>query len=318
VRFVIVGAGAIGGVIGAQLHEGGAEVVLVARGDHFRAIRDHGLRVESPDGTRVVAVPAADDVAAAELSAGDVVVLAVKSQHTAEVLASLRAAAPPTISVVCAQNGVENERVALRSFANVYGLCVRLPASYLEPGHVRAHRAPVVGILDLGRYPSGVDQTAEELAATLRGSGFVSQALPDIMRWKYTKLLLNLGNAIEVIVGPDARGGTLFAQARAEGMACLRAAGIDFASDAEDAARRADLVPRPAGAPVGGSSWQSMARRTGNVEVDFLNGEIVLLGRLHDVPTPVNDALQRLANELARSHAAPGTLTEDDVLRLVS
>src|ERR1019366_3858321 len=218
-----------------QLHEGGADVVLVAPVEHYRAIRDHGLHVESPAGTRVVAVPAVDDVAAAELSAGDVVVLAVKSQHTAEVLASLRAAAPPTISVACAQNGVENERVALRSFANVYGLCVRLPASHLEPGHVRAHRAPVTGILDLGRYPSGVDETAVELAAVLRGSGFVAVALPDIMRWKYTKLLLNLGNAIEVIVGPDAGGGTLFAQARAEGMACLRGAGIDFASDAEDA-----------------------------------------------------------------------------------
>ena len=317
-RFVVIGAGAIGGVIGAQLHEGGAEVVLVARGEHFRAIRDHGLRVDSPDHTRVVAVPVVDDVTAADLSAGDVVVLAVKSQHTSEALARLRAVAPPTISVVCAQNGVENERVALRSFANVYGLCVRLPASHLEPGQVRAHRAPVVGILDLGRYPSGVDQPAEAIAATLSGSGFVSQALADIMRWKYTKLLLNLGNAIEVIVGPEARGGTLFAEARAEGAACLRAAGIDFASDAEDAARRADLVPRPAGAPVGGSSWQSMTRGTGNVEVDYLNGEIVMLGRLHGVATPVNEALQRLANELARSHAAPGTLTEDDVRRLVS
>lgn len=317
-RFVIIGAGAIGGVMGAQLHERGATVVLVARGDHYHAIRDRGLRVESPEGTRVVAVPAVDDVAAAELSAGDVAILAVKSQHTTAVLDSLRTAAPPTISIVCAQNGVENERVALRSFANVYGLCVRLPASHLEPGHVRAHRAPVAGILDLGRYPSGVDDTAEELAARLRESGFVSDPLPDIMRWKYTKLLLNLGNAIEAIVGPDARGGTLYARARAEGMACLQAAGIDFASDTEDAARRANLVPRPAGAPVGGSSWQSMTRRTGNVEVDFLNGEIVLLGRLHAVPTPVNEALRRLANELARSHAAPGTLTEDDVLRLVS
>ncbi len=316
-RYVIIGAGAIGGVIGAQLHEGDADVVLVARGEHLRAIEAQGLRIESPDGTRVVAVPAVGDVAAAELSEGDVAVLAVKSQHTAEVIAALTAAAPPAVSVVCAQNGVENERVALRSFANVYGLCVRLPASHLEPGVVRAHRGPVAGILDLGRFPTGVDATAEAVANQLSQSGFVAAALPDIMRWKYTKLLLNLGNAIEVIVGPDARGGTLFTRAREEGIACLHAAGIDFASDTEDAARRADLVPRPAGAPVGGSSWQSVTRRTGNVEADFLNGEIVLLGRIHDVPTPVNTTLQQLANQLARTHAAPGTLTEADVLALV-
>ena len=64
----------------------------------------------------------------------------------------------------------------------------------------------------------------------------------------------------------------------------------------------------------GGSTWQSLARGTGRVETDLLNGEIVLLGRLHGVPTPVNALLQDVANELARTGAPPASLTEADLL----
>ena len=247
------------------------------------------------------------------------VLVATKSQQTAEVLGALTLTAPPDTPVLCAQNGVENERLALRRFSNVYGVCVMCPASHLEPGVVRAHRAPVPGILDLGRYPSGVDATATEAAADLTSAGFLSEPKPDIMRWKYKKLLLNLGNAIEAICGPETRGGIVYERAHREGVACLDAAGIAYATDADDAARRGDLIPRPPGGkPRGGSSWQSMTRQTGNIEADYLNGEIVLLGRLHGVPTPVNAVLQRLANQLASTRTAPGSMTGDDILALVS
>ncbi|HEY5165955.1 MAG TPA: 2-dehydropantoate 2-reductase N-terminal domain-containing protein, partial [Acidimicrobiia bacterium] len=260
-----------------------------------------------------------DHVSAVTFRPDDVVLVATKSQQTADALAELTDAAPPDTAVICAQNGVENERLALRRFSNVYGVCVMCPASHLEPGVVRAHRAPVPGILDLGRYPSGVDATAAELAAELTSAGFLSDPKADIMRWKYKKLLLNLGNAIEAICGPETRGGALYERAHREGVACLDAAGIAYVTDADDAARRGDLIPRPPGGePRGGSSWQSMTRQTGNIEADYLNGEIVLLGRLHGVPTPVNAVLQRLANQLASARTAPGSMTADDILALIS
>ncbi len=67
----------------------------------------------------------------------------------------------------------------------------------------------------------------------------------------------------------------------------------------------------------GGSSWQSLTRGTGSIEADYLNGEIVLLGRELGVPTPVNEVLQRLANQAARERRAPGSATPDEVLALV-
>jgi 2-dehydropantoate 2-reductase len=130
------------------------------------------------------------------------------------------------------------------------------------------------------------------------------------MRWKYAKLLMNLANAAEALCGhedPDA--GELARRARSEGAAVLRAAGVDVASREEDRERRGDLLtPRPIGGRPrrGGSSWQSLQRGTGSIETDYLNGEIVLLGRQHDVPTPVNALLQRAANDAARRGLRPG------------
>jgi 2-dehydropantoate 2-reductase len=88
------------------------------------------------------------------------------------------------------------------------------------------------------------------------------------MRWKYGKLLNNLGNAIDALAGRDARRSDLAARARAEGEAVLQAAGIDVITREEDAARRGDILPwggAAASARGGSSSWQSLARGTGAI-----------------------------------------------------
>ena len=74
--------------------------------------------------------------------------------------------------------------------------------------------------------------------------------------------------------------------------------------------RRADCA-RPA--PQCGSTWQSLARNTGSIETDYLNGEIALLGRLHGVPTPVNAAMQAIAARMASEGAAPGVMSAAEV-----
>jgi len=137
------------------------------------------------------------------------------------------------------------------------------------------------------------------------------------MRWKYQKLLVNLGNALTAACGPAAREGDLHHRARAEALACFAAAGIEVSTDEEEAEHRSALAPqRPVeGRPwPGGSSWQSLARGTGRIETDYLNGEIVLLGRMHGIPTPVNALLQQVANEMARDRRPPGSVTTDELL----
>jgi 2-dehydropantoate 2-reductase len=319
-RFVVYGAGAVGRVIGGRLFAHGHDVVLIARGEHLRAIARSGLRLESPEGSELLTIPAVEHPSELELGARDAVLLTVKGQDTAASLQALASSAPEDVSVLCAQNGVDNERLALRLFSNVYGVCVMLPATYLEPGVVQASSAPTPGLLDVGRYPTGMDEIARSIAEAFTVSGFDSRAVPDVMRWKHAKLLMNLGNAIEAVCEPSPRQDELDELARREGEACLRAAGIEYASAEEDRERRGDLLrPLPVAGRVreGGSSWQSLARGAGAIEADYLNGEIVLLGRLHGVPTPVNETLRRLANRMARERRAPGTVPVDDVLRLI-
>ena len=69
---------------------------------------------------------------------------------------------------------------------------------------------------------------------------------------------------------------------------------------------------------AGGSTWQSLARGATALETDYLNGEITYLGRLHGVPTPVNEALQRLAAEGARARVAPGSMSLDELAARVN
>ncbi len=319
-RFVIFGAGAIGGVVGGRLAEHGHAVVLIARGAHSAAIRERGLRLESPDAVATIDVSVVDHPRQIDWTTDDVVLLAVKTQDTLAALGDLAAVAPAGVPVVCMQNGVESERLALRWFARVYGVCVMCPTTYLTPGVVQAWSSPTTGILDVGRCPAGVDDVAEAIASAFRASTFCSEVRHDIMRWKYGKLLMNLGNAVEAICGPAARSGPIGTLARREGGACLDAAGIDYVAEAEDTARRGDILHLGSIAGQkrqGGSSWQSLQRQAHSIEADYLNGEVVRLGRLHAVATPVNELLQRLANQMARDGTPPGAMPPEEFLGLV-
>ena len=310
-RYVIYGAGAIGGTIGARLHMSGRPVTLIARGEHLERIRERGLEFSEPDGTTTLDIPATSDPGDVGIDPGDVVVLAMKSQHTAEAVATLASVAPPGIRVVCAQNGVNNERVALRHFPNVAAALVVVAADHLHPGVVLRFGVPFVGILDVGRYPGGVDESVERITEDLRVAGFRSDPDPRVMEGKYRKLHFNLANIVSALVGVDeSKKDDITAGARAEADAVFAAAGITMRSVEDDRRRREGhrTVDSHAGTRSGGSSWQSLARGAGSIETDYLNGEITLLGRLHGVPAPVNQALCELAREAARNGWPPGSV----------
>lgn len=315
-RYVVYGAGAVGGVIGGSLHLAGSPVTLVARGPHLDRIRAEGLVLDRADGRRLVTAPAAGCAAEVDWGEPAVVLLAVKGQQTAAALDDLAEHAPPGTVVVSAQNGVANEVAVLRRFAAAYSLCVMLPATHLEPGVVRQTCWPTPGILDVGRVPRGTDPRCEAIAADLRAAGFESLPRAEIMAWKHRKLLMNLGNPVDAVCVPGAAAEELVGLAREEGELVLRTAGVPLVSAAEDRERRGDLLrPRTdLPAPGGGSTWQSLARGRASTEVDQLAGEIVLLGRLHGVPTPVNELLQRIVHEHARSGRAPRTRDAADLL----
>jgi 2-dehydropantoate 2-reductase len=319
------GAGAIGGIVGSKLHLAGHEVILIARGEHLRRIQQDGLTVRLPDGDEKLPIPAVAHPSEIEFRPGDVVMLAMKSQDTLGALVDLRAAVGDTpISVVCGQNGIENERLALRFFPDVYAMLLSMPATYLDPGVVEPGAWPIAGVCDLGRYPTGTDALSEAIAAEFEAAGLLSVARPDIMNWKYTKLLLNVGNAVGAVCGDQDDTSDLQDMARQETRACLRAAGFEWIPGPEFTERGSLFrsaspggISTVARARGGSSTWQSLVRGAGSSEGDYLNGEVVLLGRIHGIPTPANEVFQQLSDRLARERKQPGSVSAAEARQMV-
>jgi 2-dehydropantoate 2-reductase len=316
-RFVIYGAGAIGGVAGARLHQSGHDVALIARGAHGEAIAAHGLTLITPKEHATLRIPVALSPYELQINADDVVMLATKGQDTWDALTALRAATDERPALVLLQNGVENERMALRLFPDVYGALVMSPTAHVEPGTVLAYGTSFTGTLDIGRYPTGIDALTQQVCAALERSRYESIPRENIMVYKYAKMITNLGNAVQAVcgLGPDAK--ELTQRVRAEGRAVLSAVGIPH--DVPDVldinvqwkrwgAGEIDGLPRQ-----GGSTWQSITRGTGSVESDYLNGEIVLLARQNGLEAPLNETLQRLAQETARGGHQPGWRSAESI-----
>jgi 2-dehydropantoate 2-reductase len=223
------------------------------------------------------------------------------------------------VPVVCAQNGVANERMALRIFSRVYAMLVVLPATHLVPGEVLLHSSPLGGVLDCGRYPDGKDPLIEKVCRDIVAAGFGALPDPTVMRLKHAKLLTNLGNIVQALCG-EGPAGDLVRRVRDEAMLAYEAAAIDCAPPEELVARHHGITVKPiagAGGRAGGSTWQSL-ERGGSLETDYLNGEIALLGALHGIATPFNRMLQLAAAEAVREGRRPGAYTVQELMTRVS
>ena len=324
-RYIIYGAGGIGGGIGALLTRSGCDVVLIARGDHLTAMREQGLLVRQPERTERVQVATAAHPSEVDFGDDDVVLLTMKGQDTSNALDDLERYAGPEIPIVCGQNGVANERSVARRFLNVYGMVVVMPATFLVAGEVALFGAPKPGLLDSGRFPHGVDATITQVCADLSAAGFNARPEQNVMRLKYGKLLDNLGNAVGALCGETALRSAgddvraFMGRMRAEAVVCYEAATIDYASRAEVGERRAATFSSgeiPGVERGGSSTWQSFRRGLSGIETDWLNGEIVLMGLEHGVPTPANRALQLMAKRTLHAGLRDGAVPIGEIVAL--
>lgn len=319
-RVIVHGVGAIGGAIAGGLALSGQEVVGIARGAQLEAIRDKGLTLRTPEWTETARFDCVADPAEIAFAPEDVVILTVKGQDTGGALAQLRAAGMDEQPLFCAQNGVANERAALRLFPNVHGMTVMSPAQFTEPGEVAVFAGPRMGIFDIGRYPGGSDAADTALAEALNRSRFAAFVLEDVMASKYGKLLLNLNNICEAALGKTGQTDRLAEAAREEAKQVMAAAGIAWQDVGMSNPRRKEfmqMAPVEGVARAGSSTSQSLARGAGSIETDYLNGEIALLGRLHGVAVPVNGYLASLGARMLREGIAPGGLPPEEVTQVL-
>jgi 2-dehydropantoate 2-reductase len=339
-RYVIIGAGAIGGTVGAMLARAGIPTVLVARGRHAEVLASAGITLRTPDGTFRTAVTAASRPEQVQLTLRDVLVFATKTQQLDAALQEwvdqpvfgpngqhdLVGTAGEQLPAMTALNGVAAEEKALRYFRRVFGVCVWLPAVHLEPGEVIVRSWPVAGQFHIARWPASISTQADadllkRLVETWSPGGILVSTPDDVVPWKYNKLLSNLGNAVGALCDEAADTREVVAALRREGESVLRHAGIEFVSFETSTAARADgptLRPVPGwnGGPSN-STWQSLSRETGNVETDFLNGEIVRLAHQHGITAPLNAASARAARAAVRNGVGPSRYSAAQLTELL-
>lgn len=338
-RYVIIGAGAIGGTLGALLARAGAATVLVARGRHAEVLAIAGMTLRTADGTFHAPVTAASGPEHVRLTDRDVLVFTTKTQQLDAALQEwvdqpvfgpngpndLVGTAGERLPAMTALNGVAAEEKALRYFRRVFGICVWLPAVHLEPGEVIVRSWPVAGQFHIARWPASIGTQDDAdllsgLAETWTAAGIQVRTPDDVAPWKYNKLLSNLGNAVGALAAEAADTSAVVVALRSEGENVLRHAGIEWVSFETSTAARADgptarVVPgRNTGAS--NSTWQSLSRNTGNVETDFFNGEIVRIAHRHGVTAPLNAAVARVARSAVRNGLGPSRYSAAELAQL--
>lgn len=307
-KIAVLGAGALGCALGGALAQAGNDVVLINRNRaHVEAIRAHGLRLRQPDGERSVVVRAETDCSA--LGPVDLVVVLVKSFHTAE---AIRAATPlvgADTVVLSLQNGLGHEDILADAVGRerVVAGKTYVGGVMLAPGHIvsgTVGKETVIGELD-----GSTSARVQRIAACFAAAGLATTVSANIMGTVWDKLLINVATgAVSGITG--LAYGPLYRIAEIEATA------VAAVQEAMDVARasavqlsytdpRAAWTKAAAGLPADFKTSMLQSLEKGSVtEIDFINGAVVRWGQRSGVPTPVNATLVACIKGIERARAA--------------
>ena len=320
-RICIVGAGAIGGLLGIKLAQAGEEVTLIARGAHLAAIRENGMKLIAEDGGEsVVKVKASDKIS--DAGEQDLVILGMKAHQVAAVVNDLPTMYGESTMVLTAQNGIpwwyfmkhggEYQGRRLESvdpggiisehlpIDRVIGSVVYPAAEIVAPGvlrHIEGNRFSV------GEIDGAETLRIKQVSETLRRAGFKAPVLSDIRAEIWTKLWGNLSlnpisalshaTLVDICQFPLARD--LLAKMMTEAQTVGERLGIRF---------KVSLEKRIAGAEAVGAHKTSMLQdiEAGRPpEIAALVGSVVELGRITGLPTPHIDAIHAVVSLLAKT-----------------
>ncbi|HEX4985829.1 MAG TPA: 2-dehydropantoate 2-reductase [Burkholderiales bacterium] len=330
-KFAIVGAGAIGGYLGARLAAAGAEVTFIARGANLEAIRARGMKLVLEDGTELVAASARACEKPAEAGPHDAVLLTVKAHQVGAIAADLRHLLHETTSIVTMQNGIpwwyfqkhggpydgqpvraadpDGSIARYVDPARVIGSVVYPAANLVAPGVVQVVEG---NRFTLGELDGAATPRVQAISAQLAAAGFKAPVSAEIRSEIWLKLWGNLSfNPISALTHATLEDICRFAPTRdlaakmmAEAEAIANKLGITF---------RIGIERRIAGAEKVGAHKTSMLQDVEQgrpIEIEALVGAVVELGALTGTPTPYISALYAAASLLAKTlNNAHGRLT---------
>ena len=314
-KIAVIGAGAIGSVVGGLLSKAGEDVILIARKSHIDAIKQNGLILDGPSGQEMIRVKAAEKLDFKP----DLVLLTVKTQ---DVKSSVMEVKPFIwgVPVVTMQNGVQSDDIVARILGkeNIISCVVVLGSIFLEPGKVSYSNPSGKTALLIGD-PFSLNRNRLQIISFLLSKALPTEISEDIRGAHWTKLIMNLNNAVMAVTGLPMQECSQYSQIRKfninlmkEGFKVMKQAGIKLAPAPGiplSLMKTMVWIPLPISSfvlkskiksygklPVLGSTLQSI-KRGKNTEIDYLNGEIVKLGKKNGIPTPFNLLIVELVHQ---------------------
>ena len=289
-RIAVMGAGGVGGCLGALLARDGNDVTLIARGAHLDAIRSNGLRLLQDDAGFTVNVPATSDPR--EVGPVDLALYTVKAYHNAAAIPAIRPLVGPNTAVLTLQNGVDCH-VRLRESL---GPGHALPGAYWTASSVQspgviASVGPTPR-LSFGEERGRTSARAESIRRALRSAGVDAELSPDPLQVIWTKFIVlcslaGITSAARTRIREfinNQRGLDLFTAAMREVDAVGRARGVNLPEGLVE-----DQVEFIQGFPDFQNSMHADFENGRPTELDALNGAVVRMGREAGVPIPVNE-----------------------------
>jgi len=315
-KIAVIGAGAVGSVIGGLLSKAGEDVTLIGRKSHVDAINQNGLVLDAESGNEVIQVKATENLDFKP----DLALLSVKTQ---DVESSVRKSRPylSGVLVVTMQNGVQSDDIVagLLGKENIVSSVVIYNCEFLEPGKALYSKTFTKTAFLIGEPFAAKSNRLQSLLA-LFNKALPTDVSEDIRGAHWTKLLWNLITAVPGVTGLSYQEGNQYSQIRElnikilkEGLEVIKLGGIKTApvtgfplSLIETLAKmplsEASSVMKKTIESGGeqhtlGSILQSI-KRGKRTEVDYLNGEIVTLGKIRGIPTPVNSTMVELVHQM--------------------
>ncbi|MBC5785790.1 2-dehydropantoate 2-reductase [Ramlibacter sp. USB13] len=292
-RIAIMGSGGLGGYFGAKLAKGGADVTFIARGQHLDAMRRAGLRIEGPEPLHLREVQATDQPA--EAGVMDVVMLGVKLWDTEQAIAQMRPMVGPDTAVISFQNGVLKDQYLRAAFdaKQVMGGVGYVATTIAAPGVIQ-QTGPMQRLL-FGEFDGKCSARGEALLAACLAGGINAELSTEIQReiWQKYVFLVGLSGTTTTMrrtIGPirsHPQTRAFLEDVMREVIAVARAHGVALPEDyLASAMQRADTV-----SPDMTSSMHHDLERGNPLEVRWLSGGVVELGREKGVATPCNRAI---------------------------